>query len=110
MIKNINKICSFILLFLFLVLALNELKIMNYSDILKNIFYFITMILIMFSSVITLLTNKSGFFKFTSVVIMLSLVAGGILSIIKPGLNIALYVCIILSAVYSMIDMFYKPL
>lgn len=110
MIKNISKICSFILLFLFLVLALNELKIMNYSDILKNIFYFITMILVMFSSVITLLTNKSGFFKFTSVVIMLSLVAGGILYIIKPSLNIALYVCVILSCIFSMIDMFYKPL
>lgn len=110
MIKNISKVCSFILLFLFLVLALNQFEIMNYSDILKNIFYFTTMILIMFSSVITLLTNKSGFFKFISVVIMLSLVVGGIIYIIKPGLNIVLYVCIILSSVYSMIDMFYKPL
>ena len=110
MIKNISKICSFILLFLFIVLALNQFKIMNFSDVLKNIFYFSTMILIVFSSVITLLTNKSGFFKFVSVLIMLSLIGGGIIYIIKPGLNIVLYVCIVLSAIYSMIDMFYKPL
>lgn len=110
MIKNISKICSFILLFLFLVLVLNQFEIMTYSDILKNIFYFLGILLIMFSSVITLLTNKSNFFKFLSVSIMLSLVAGGIMSIINPGLNIFLYICMILSAVYSIIDIFYKPL
>ncbi|PPV12425.1 hypothetical protein AWN73_18765 [Clostridium butyricum] len=109
MIKNISKICSFVLLFLFLVLILNQFEIMTYSDILKNIFYFLGILLIMLSSVITLLTNKSGFFKFLSVSIMLCLVAGGIMSIINPGLNIFIYICMILSAIYSMIDMFYKP-
>lgn len=108
MIKNISKICSFLLLFILAILTLNEFKIMNYSDDLKKIFYFLTLILIMFSSVITLLTNKSGFFKFVSVVIMLSLVVGGVMSILKPGLNISLYVCVILTVVYSLIDMFYK--
>lgn len=108
MIKNISKICSFLLLFLLSALILNEFKVMNYSSDLKKVFYFLTLILIMFSSVTTLLTNKSGFFKFVSVVIMLALVAGGILSILKPGLNISLYVCLILTVVYSLIDMFYK--
>ncbi|EMU53712.1 hypothetical protein CBDKU1_26610 [Clostridium butyricum DKU-01] len=41
---------------------------------------------------------------------MLCLVAGGIMSIINPGLNIFIYICMVLSAIYSMIDMFYKPL
>ena len=108
MIKNISKICSFLLLFLLSVLALNEFQIMNYSENLKKIFYFLTLILIMFSSVTTLLTNKSGFFKFVSVVIMLALAVGGVISILKPGLNISLYVCLILTVVYSLIDMFYK--
>jgi len=108
MVKNISKICSFLLLFLLSVLVLNEFQIMNYSDNLKKIFYFLTLILIMFSSVTTLLTNKSGFFKFVSVVIMLALAVGGILSILKPGLNISLYVCLILTVVYSLVDMFYK--
>ena len=108
MIKNISKICSFLLLFLLSVLALNEFQIMNYSENLKKIFYFLTLILIMFSSVTTLLTNKSGFFKFVSVVIMLALVVGGVISILNPGLNISLYVCLILTVVYSMVDMFYK--
>ncbi len=108
MIKNISRICSFSLLFLLSVLTLKELRIMSYSDDLKNIFYFLTLILIMFSAVTTLLTNKSGFFKFVSVVIIATLTAGGILSILKPGLNISIYVCIILIAVYSLIDIFYK--
>ncbi len=108
MIKNVSKISSFSLLFLLSILVLNEFQIMSYSNNLKNIFYFLTLILIMFSSVTTLLTNKSGFFKFVSVVIILALVIGGIMSIIKPGLNISLYICIILIAVYSLIDIFYK--
>ena len=108
MIKNISKICSFLLLFLLSVLALNEFQIMNYSDNLRKIFYFLTLILIMFSSVTTLLTNKSGFFKFVGVVIILALTVGGVISIIKPGLNISLYVCLILTVVYSLVDMFYK--
>ena len=108
MIKNISKICSFLLLFILALLALNEFKIMNYSADLKKIFYFLTLILIMFSSVTTLLTNKSGFFKFVSVIIMLALVAGGVISIVKPGINISLYVCLILTVVYSLVDMFYK--
>ncbi|NOW88312.1 glucan phosphoethanolaminetransferase (alkaline phosphatase superfamily) [Clostridium beijerinckii] len=108
MVKNISRICSFSLLFLLSILALNEFQIMSYSINLKNIFYFLVLILIMFSSVTTLLTNKSGFFKFVSVVIMIALVVGGIMSILKPGLNISLYVCIILIAVYSLIDIFYK--
>jgi len=108
MIKNISKICSFLLLFILALLALNEFKIMNYSADLKKIFYFLTLILIMFSSVTTLLTNKSGFFKFVSVVIMLALVVGGVISILKPGINISLYVCLILTVVYSLVDMFYK--
>lgn len=108
MIKNISKVCSFLLLFLIAVLALNEFQIVTYSHDLKIIFYFLTLILIMFSSVTTLLTNKSGFFKFVSVIIMIALIAGGITSILQPGLNIFLYVCIVLTAIYSLIDMFYK--
>lgn len=108
LIKNVSKICSFLLLFFIAVLALNEFKIVNYSLQLKNIFSFLTLILIMFSSVTTLITNKSGFFKFISVLIMFALVTGGITSILKPGLNIFLYVCLVLTSIYSIFDMFYK--
>lgn len=108
MIKNISKICSFSLLFLLSIIALNEFQIMIYSDKLKNIFYFLVLILIMFSSVTTLLTNKSGFFKFVGAVVVIALVAGGIMYILKPVLNISIYVCIILISIYSLIDIFYK--
>lgn len=109
MIRNISKICSFLLLFFISVLTLNQISIITFSDILKNIFYFLTLILIMFSSVTTLLTNESGFFKFIGAVIIAALAVGGVLSILKPGLNIAIYGCVILTSIYSMIDIFYKP-
>lgn len=109
MIRNISKVCSFLLLFFICVLALNEIKIISFSDMLKNISYFLTLILIMFSSVTTILTNKSGFFKFLGALIIASLVAGGILFIVKSGLNVIIYGCIILTSIYSMIDIFYKP-
>ncbi|HCW52732.1 MAG TPA: hypothetical protein DG753_03110 [Clostridium sp.] len=109
MIRNISKICSFLLLFFISVLTLNQISIITFSDILKNIFYFLTLILIMFSSVTTLLTNKSGFFKFIGAVIIAALAVGGVLSILKPGLNIVIYGCVILTSIHSMIDIFYKP-
>ena len=110
MIRNISKVCSFLLLFFISVLTLNQISIVTFSDMLKNIFYFLTLILIMVSSVTTILRNKSGFFKFIGALIIAALVVGGILSILKPGLNIVIYGCIILTAIYSMIDIFYKPL
>lgn len=108
MIKNLNKICSFFLLFLLALLALNEFQIMNYSTDLKKIFYFLTLVLTMFTSVTTLLTNKSGFFKFISFVIISALIIGGVTLILKPGLNLSLYICLILTVISSLIDMFYK--
>ena len=108
MIKNISKICSFLLLFLFAALGLNQFKIISYSNQLEYIFYYITVLLIMFSSVTTLLTNKSGFFKFVSVVIMGCLATGGVFAIIHPGFNIFLYVTVISASIYSLVDMFYK--
>ncbi|MBE6071246.1 MAG: hypothetical protein E7208_04740 [Clostridium butyricum] len=108
MITNVSKICSFLLLFLFTVLSLNQFEIISYSEQLKYIFYFVSLLLIMFSSVTTLLTNKSGFFKFISIAIMACLAVGGISAIIQNGFNIFLYVSVIFTAVYSLVDMFYK--
>ncbi|MBE6063004.1 MAG: hypothetical protein E7207_05465 [Clostridium butyricum] len=110
MIRNVSKVCSFLLLFFISVLTLNQINIFTFSNTLKNIFYFLTLILIMFSSVTTLLTNKSGFFKFIGVVIIATLAVGGILFILKSNLNIVIYSCIILTTIYSMVDIFYKPL
>lgn len=108
MAKNISKFCSFSLLFLFAALALNQFKIISYSNQLEYIFYFFSLLLIMFSSSNTLLTNKSGFYKLVSVIIMGCLAIGGTLAIIHPGFNIFLYVSIISTSIYSLIDMFYK--
>ena len=108
MINNVSKICSFLLLFLFAVLGLNQFEIISYSKQLEYIFYFLSLLLIMFSSVTTLLTNKSGFFKFISIAIMACLAIGGVGAIIKNTFNIFLYVSAIFSSIYSLVDMFYK--
>ena len=108
MINNVSKICSFLLLFLFAVLGLNQFEIISYSTQLEYIFYFLSLLLIMFSSVTTLLTNKSGFFKFISIAIMACLAIGGVGAIIKNTFNIFLYVSAIYTAIYSLVDMFYK--
>lgn len=108
MIKTISKVCSFVLLFSILVLGLNQIKIITYSDNLKNIFYFMVLILTMFTSVTCLATNKSGFLKFLSLVTILTLIAGGILSILQPGINVFIYTFIVCSSIFSLLDMFYK--
>ncbi|SFC32366.1 hypothetical protein [Clostridium uliginosum] len=108
MIKIMNKINSFLLLFLILVLLLNKVKVIDYSLTLKNIFSFLTLILTLLSATNVILTSKSGFFKFINVVIILALIAGGILAILKPGLNIYIYTCLLFTSVYCFIDMFYK--
>lgn len=108
MIKNISRVCSLILLFSILVLGLNELKIISYSDNLKNIFYFLVLILTMFTSAICLTTKKPGFIKFISVVTILTLITGGVLAIIHPGLNVFIYAFIVSTSIFSLLDMFYK--
>ena len=108
MINNISKVCSFVLLFSILVLGLNQIKIISYSDDLKNIFCFMILILTMFTSVTCLATNKSGFLKFFSTVTILTLIAGGIITILQPGINIFIYIFLICSSIFSLLDMFYK--
>lgn len=51
MIKVVNKVTSFLLLFFILVLCLNKLKVIDYSEELRNIFYFLTLILTVFSAI-----------------------------------------------------------
>ena len=55
-----------------------------------------------------LLTNKSGFYKLVSVVIIGCLAIGGVMAIIHPGYNIFLYITIVSISIYSLVDMFYK--
>ncbi|MBW6408873.1 hypothetical protein [Clostridium weizhouense] len=108
MIKVINKVTSFLLLFFILVLLLNKVKVIDYSENLKNIFYFLTIILTLFSSTNVVITSKSGFLKFVNAIIILALIMGGIISILKPGLNIYIYICLLLTSIYCTLDIFYR--
>ncbi len=108
MIKVINKVTSFLLLFFILVLCLNKLKVIDYSKELRNIFYFLTLILTVFSAINVILTSNSKLFKFINMVIILNLIIGGIISILESGLNMYIYSCLAFISIYCIIDMFYK--
>lgn len=106
--KFFNKVTSFFLLFLLLVLSLNKLKVIDYSQDLRNIFYFLTLVLTIFTSINVILTNNSKLSKFINIVIILNLIIGGIISILETGLNIYIYICLIFTSIYCIVDMFYK--
>ncbi|MDR5586097.1 MULTISPECIES: hypothetical protein [Clostridium] len=108
MIKVVNKVTSFLLLFFILVLSLNKLKVIDYSEDLRNIFYFLTLILTIFSAINVILTTNSKLFKFINIVIILNLIIGGIISILESGLNMYIYSCLAFTSIYCIIDMFYK--
>ncbi|MDQ0148775.1 hypothetical protein ACFO6R_00520 [Eubacterium multiforme] len=106
--KYIQKIISLSLIVLILLLTLNHFKIIELSKILKESFSFITLILIIISSVSVLNGKKAGIYKFINYIILITAILGGIFVIINSKLNLSVYVCILFTLTYALIDMLYK--
>ncbi|WP_438571203.1 hypothetical protein [Clostridium sp.] len=104
----INKITSILLIFFIVLLALSQYSIIQISDTLKSICYFLSLVLIILSSTRELFTTNSGFSKFISISILLSSLIGGIFAIINSELNIFIYICILFSLIFGLIDLVYK--
>lgn len=104
----INKITSILLIFFIVLLALSQYSIIQISDTLKSVCYFLSLVLIILSSTRELFTTNSGFSKFISITILLSLLIGGVFAIINSGLNILLYLCILFSLIFGLVDLVYK--
>ena len=78
-------------------LALNQFYVIDFSTNLRNLFIFLTLIIILFTATTQLLTGKSNFLKFISGVILFSVIIGGVFYVLKDQLNIFVYICILFS-------------
>lgn len=104
----LNKLISILIIFFIVFLILNKYYIIHFSDTLKNVLSFLTIILILISSTREVITNKSGFSKFINCTILFCSIVGGVFAIINNQLNLFVYICIIFSLAYGVIDLVYK--
>ena len=89
---------SYIFLILFIVfLALNELHVIVFSTNLRNVFIYLTLILILLTSLKEIFLGNSGLLKFLNIITLLCTVIGGIFSIVKGQLNAFIYICLLFS-------------
>ena len=106
--KMIQKIVSLALLFLISLLVLDYFKIIEFNNVLGSSLSFITIVLIVFSSTSVICTSKSGLNKFINYLILTSITVGIVLRIIYGKLNMVIYVALLLTVVYALMDMLYK--
>ncbi|MCR6514396.1 MULTISPECIES: hypothetical protein [Clostridium] len=104
----LQKLISLLVLFLLSLLTLNHFKIVILASPLYEILLFVTTALIIMSAISVINNCKSGFNKFLNYVILITAIFGGILVIVDSKLNIFVYICIAVSAIYSLMDMIYK--
>ncbi|AIY83094.1 MAG: hypothetical protein KIB43_00500 [Clostridium baratii] len=106
--RYIQKVISLLLVILITLLTFNHYKILVYSNTLKDVFSFLTLALILVSSVNVINMSKSGLNKFINYIILISAIIGGILLIIDYKTKIVVYVCLLFTIVYAIMDMLYK--
>ncbi|AYE34777.1 hypothetical protein [Clostridium septicum] len=104
----LNKTINILLIFFVVFLILNEYYIVEFSKTLRNVFAFLTFILILISAMKELLTNKSGLSRFINGIILFCSIIGGVFSVISNQLNLFIYICILFSVSYGFIDLVYK--
>ena len=95
--KFINRFLNILLIILITLLVLNQLYVIEFSSDLRNVFIFLTFIMILFTATKEILTGKSNFLKFINIVTLCSIIIGGVLSVINNQLNIFIYICILFS-------------
>lgn len=106
--KVIDKILGIFLIMLVVFLTLNEYYIIQFSDILKNVFSFLTLVLILMTSMKEVITNKSGIARLVNIIILFCTIVGGVFAIVNTTLNLFIYVSLLFSIVFSLISLVYK--
>lgn len=106
--KVIDKILSIFLIMLVVFLILNEYYVIQFSDTLKSVFAFLTLILILITSMKELITNKSGLSRSINGLILFCTIVGGVFSIVNSVLNIFIYVSLLFSLIFSLMSLVYK--
>ena len=105
--KIVSKIVSLCLLVLITLLVLDFIKIITFTKIIKESLSLVTLILIVFSSTTVICTNKSGINKFINALILTSITVGLILYIINDKLNKLIYISLLFTVIYALMDMLY---
>lgn len=106
--KVIDKILSIFLIMFIVFLILNEYYVIQFSDTLKNVLSFLTLILILIRSMKELVSNKSAFARFINGIILFCTIVGGVFAIVNTSLNMFIYVSLLFSTVFSLISLVYK--
>ena len=76
--KFLNGFLNICLIVFIILLVLNQLYIIDFSLNLRNIFIFLTLIIILLTATTQILIGKSNFLKFISSVILITIILGGI--------------------------------
>jgi hypothetical protein len=106
--KMILKTVSLCLVILILLLVLDYFKIISFSKVIRDILSLLTLILIVFSSTAVICTSKSGFNKFLNYTILASITLGLVLYTTTGELNNILYVSLLFTTIYALMDMLFK--
>lgn len=106
--KLILKIVSLCLVILITLLVLDFFRIITFTKIINNILSLITVILTVFSSTAVICTSKSNLNKFINYVILIATIVGLCLYQINNCLNNIIYVALLFTIVYALMDMLYK--
>lgn len=106
--KYIQKIISLFLVLLITLLTFNHYNIVNFSPTLRESFSFLTLALMIISSVSVISASKSGLNKFINYIILTTAIFGGILVIVDGKFNFIMAVCILFTIVYAIMDVLYK--
>lgn len=106
--SQIQKIISLLLIILITLLAFDYFKIIEFSNVLKDSFSFLTLSLMLISSVSVITGKKAGIHKFINYVILSTSILGGLLLIFNSKMNFFIYICLLFTVVYATVDMLYK--
>lgn len=106
--KIIDKVLSIFLIIFVVFLILNSYYIIQFSDTLKSVLSFLTLILILMISMKELTLNKSGLIRFINGVILFCTIVGGVFAIINASLNLFIYASLLFSLVSCVVSLVYK--
>lgn len=105
MIKIFNRFLTILLIILISLLVLNQYYIIEFSESLRNVFIFLTLVIILLTSVKEIISGKSGFSKFLSIVILFCTTIGGVFAVLNHQINAFIYICLLFSILQCLIEL-----
>ena len=103
--KFIDRFLNILLIVFITLLILNQFFVIEFSIDLRNVFIFLTLIIILFCSIKEILIGKSVFLKFVSIVTLLCTIIGGVFSVLTKQLNILVYICVLFSVFQCLFEL-----